>query len=199
MQRAGKRLGLRIARIDRRTLSSDIEMRKLPDGYTVRQLSNTDYEAAVKDAKLNISAEFVETARAQGGFCVGAFYAGKLVSYVWRAFGTTQLEDGFSLVFQKPNRYGYKSLTLPDHRGLRLQDIVILFSDGICIDRGYTCGISYIETHNYASKRSAARRDHEWVGWMVWISHDRFRWCYASRGARAIGIELVDHKSSNGT
>lgn len=194
MQLAAKMFGLRVARINRRTLLSDIDIPELPGGYAVRQLTNADYEAAVKDAKLSTSAEFVETARAQGSFCVGAFYGGELVSYVWRAFGTTLAQDGFSLVLQKPNRYGYKALTLPDHRGLHLQNVITLFSDRTCIEMGYTYAISYIETHNYASILSDARRGNECVGWISWISRGRFRWCYTSRGARAIGVELVDHK-----
>jgi len=62
----------------------------------------------------------------------------------------------------------------------------------VCIDMGYTYGVGYIETHNYASIRSDARRGNKYVGWICWMNLGRLRWCYTSGGARAIGVDLVE-------
>ena len=188
MQFIARLLGLRVARINRRAMISDSDISELPAGYTVRRLTDTDYATAVVDVKLEMDAEFVETARASGSYCMGVFYDSDLVAYAWRAFGNTPADDGFSLTIQKPNCYGYKSLTLPEHRGLHLQNVKSRLSDQDCMKIGYTHTVNYIDTHNYASILSYARLGNECVGWISWISRGRLRWCYTSRGARAIGV-----------
>lgn len=190
MRTIAKNLGLRIAWINRRRLSGDPVIPEIP-GYSVRQLTKEDYQAANADPALEMDEEFTSQALSQGHFCVGAFHDERLVSYVWRAFSATPISDRFLLNFEKPNRYGYKALTLPEHRGRQLQNPIALFSDDLCFRMGFTNAISFIETHNYASIRSDARRGNKHIGWIAWIDRNRLAFCFTSQGARAIGVNLV--------
>ena len=146
--------------------------------------------ARAADSDLDMGADFISHALKQGHFCVGAFYEERLVSYVWRAFGDTKITHRFTLKFGKPNRYGYKALTLPEHRGLHLLNTIALYSDKLCFDLGYTYAIGFIETHNFASIRSDARHGNKHVGWILWMDRKPFVFCYTSKGARAIGVTL---------
>ncbi len=192
MQTTGKLLGLRFAIVHRRPLHPDLPPAEVAPGYVVRELTDADYEAAATTPELDLSAQFIAQARASGGFCMGAFKDDQLVAYTWRAFGDAPGPSQFRLKIKPPLRYGYKGLTLPEHRGLRLQTPISLDSDQTCIDRGYTIGASYIEVDNHASIRSDRRRGGVVVGWMAWMSKGPIRWCYCSPGTRKFGVQLYD-------
>ncbi|MEM1436363.1 MAG: hypothetical protein AAGG11_20100 [Pseudomonadota bacterium] len=89
-------------------------------------------------------------------------------------------------------RYGFKALTLPEHRGRHLQSPISLQSDQTCIDRGCSHGASYIETHNFPSRTGDLRRGASVVGYIIWIGKGSWRWCYTSPGAQRFGVELYD-------
>lgn len=190
MRTIAKNLGLRIAWINRRKFSGDPVVPEIP-GYSVRQLTQEDYQAANADPALEMDEKFTTQALSRSHFCVGAFHNERLVSYVWRAFSATPINERFLLKFEKPNRYGYKALTLPEHRGKRLQNPITLFSDDLCFRMGFTYAISFIETHNYGSIRSDARRGNKHIGWIAWIDRDRLPFSFTSKGARAIGVNLL--------
>jgi hypothetical protein len=191
MQALSKYLRLHVAWINTREINPAGDLPNLPEGYSVRQLSSADYESAIQDPELDMSPDFVSDALGKGDFCVGAFFNDVLVSYIWRALSTTAINDCFSLVVEKPNRYGYKALTLPDHRGKHLPNAIGLFSDKLCFDLGYTRAISFIETHNYASIRSDARRGNRHAGWIAYATLGPIMSCYTSKGARELGVAVV--------
>ncbi len=197
MRAVDKLFGLHVAIVLRRPLRDNIDPPAPAPGYEVRVLTDADYQKAVLNPELDLSYGFIEHALNTGGFCMGAFKDDELVAYVWRAFGDAPGSSQFRLRVTPPLRYGYKALTLPAHRGLRLQSSISLASDQTCIDRGYTTGASYIETDNYASIRSDRRRGAKVVGWIAWLSKGQFRWCYASPGARRFGLTLYDPLKSS--
>lgn len=191
-------LGIRIAYVISRPLHDDLKEPEAPAGYRVRLFTDADYATAIAIPAFNASPEFVAQARAEGGFCLGAFKDDALVASVWRAFGDAPAEQGYRLHVRAPLRYGYKARTLPDHRGLHLQSAISFLSDRHCIERGATTGASYIETHNYPSLRGDFRRGGQTVGWIAWLSRGRLRWCYTSPGSRRFGLELYDPEKASG-
>lgn len=189
MRWLGRRLGLHVAWINTRTMDPDVVVPELPSGYSVRQLTDADYQAALGNPDLDLDEDFVAEARGAGHFCVGAFHHDALVSYTWRAFSPTAINARYTLVFAEPNRYGYKALTLPAYRGKHLQNAIALFSDRLCHELGRTQAVAFIETHNYPSIRSDARRGNRHVGWIVWLDRGP-RLCFTSPGARRAGVTI---------
>ncbi len=196
MRLLGRRLGLRVAWINVRTMDPDVLVPELPPGYHVRQLTDADYQAVVVDTDLALDEDFVARARGQGHFCVGVFHHARLVSYTWRAFSATPINERYSLVIEKPNRYGYKALTLPAYRGKHLQNTIALFSDRLLCEMGYRYGVSYIETHNYPSIRSDARRGNVHAGWIAWLDRGPCL-CFSSPGARRAGVTIARRSGSS--
>ena len=193
MRNIAQYAGLHLAWVNRREIFRDPDVPAVPPSYSVRQLTADDYTSVIKaaDVALEMDEEFVTQVLDQGHFCVGAFYNERLVSYTWRAFSQTPVSDRFSLSIEKPNRYGYKALTLPEHRGKQLQNSINLFSDKLCFDTGYTSAVAFVETHNYASLASDARRGNKQVGWILWRDRHPLDFCYTSKGARGAGVTLV--------
>lgn len=185
-----KVLGFNLAVVHSRPLYADLQDADIAEGYEIRRLTDADYARLPNYPRLNTTAEFIQNTRASGGFCMGAFAGEELVAYVWRAFLDAPAEDGFRLRMAPHLRYGFKALTLKEHRGRHLQSPISLLSDAACIELGCTLGASYVRTHNFASRTSDMRRGCKPVGWLVWINKAGRRWCYSSKGARAFGLEL---------
>lgn len=95
--------------------------------------------------------------------CWGAFLDGKLVAMTWRAYQHVPAGDGLMAGFQTPYRYGLKAYTLPEYRGKHL--LVSNSCDPHCRAKGYTHAISFIETHNFPSRRRQRRRGSSHAGY----------------------------------
>ena len=185
-------LGLKVAVVHSRPLYGDPSGGEVASGYEVRELAEADYARIPLDERFDTPASFIASTRAAGGFCTGAFKDDELVATVWRSFGDAPADNGFRLKFAPHLRYGFKALTLPEHRGLHLQTPMSLQSDQACIERGCSLGASYIETHNFPSRTGDLRRGAQVVGYFVWMSKGPLRWCWSSPGARRFGIKLYD-------
>lgn len=190
MSSLASHLGLSVCIVNLRALHSVDELPPLPEGYSARELTEADYRAACRDPALEMSEAFVTQARQNHGFCVGAFHESALVSYLWRGFKEVAISDSLMLEIPPSTRYGYKALTLPAHRGQHLQHTLALLSDRKCLEMGYTQSASYIETHNFASRRSDARRGNQTIGYLAWMVCGSLRWRYSSPGIKRHGIRL---------
>lgn len=190
MRALEKIIGLNVAVVYSRPLGSSGEATTIAAGYQVRELTESDYGHLPDNPLLYITSEFVDNARSNGGFCMGAFAGDELVAYVWRAFLDAPVTDGVRLRLKPHLRYGYKAMTLIEHRGLHLQSPISLVSDQTCIDRGCKFGASYIATHNYSSRIGDERRGSVQVGWIMWLRKGSLRWCHTTAGAQRFGLEL---------
>lgn len=144
------------------------------------------YEAADNQPELGLTKTFIAEAIARGDLCVGAFVDGRLVAYVWRSYTGAPHRDGLWLDFHKPYRYGYKSFTLPEFRGQHLLDLAV--ADPICSARGFEYGISFIETHNYASIRHSKRAGAIPIGYAGYLKLGKYAWPFRTRGAKRVGF-----------
>ena len=94
---------------------------------------------------------------------------------MWRALGAAPHEGHVFVDVPKPCRYGYKSFTLPDWRGRRIQSQLARSADPWYIARGYTHAIGFIESDNYASLHSNRKHGNRTVGWAVRDVRDAVR------------------------
>ena len=156
--------------------------------FSFRLLTQEELALACEDPRIEISAEFLRAALDRGDLCIGAFDGERLVAYTWRSFKETSHADDLFLSFEKPHRYGYKAFTLPEYRGLRLQECITPVSDQFCIDRGYTHGISFIQTHNYASLTMSLRVGSVPVGLLGYLRIFGRVFTFRSAGARRRGF-----------
>jgi hypothetical protein len=135
-------------------------------GCEVRLATRDELLAAACSTDFGLVPADVDAALARGDICAAAFDDGRIVSYVWRSFSSAKYGDDLWIEISKPYRYGYKAYTAPEYRGRHLQNSVALFTDHLCAERGYTHSLSLIETHNYPSLQSEARRHSQLVGWV---------------------------------
>ena len=177
-------IGLRLFRIHVREHYRDVAIPDLPPGYSMRLLSRDDLKTASANPELDLVEAYYLPSLARGDLCVGAYFGDELVSYVWRAFVPTPAEDDFWFEFHPPLRYGYKAYTLPSHRGKHLQHPIALLTEELCLERGFTHALSYIEVFNYASIISDQRRNNRLHGYAGYVGFGRFRMPFRSPGAK---------------
>ena len=182
--------GLNITHLLIRRINPDVDVPALPDGYTMRFLDNRSLQAAVNNPELKLSSSFLEQTQANGDYCVGAFVNDDLVAYVWRSHTSTLVHSTLKLCFPNDMRYGYKALTMEQHRGLRLQNSISLSTERHDYEQGRTHALSFIATHNYASIISDKRRGNVVFGKLIWISNRWINWGFVSPSAARKGIRV---------
>lgn len=173
-----------LCRIHSRTLRKESSASSLAGNITVRLAVRAELIRAAETISDQLSEDFIDSAISRGDLCVAAFDESTIVSFAWISFSTAPLGDGLWIGFEKPYRYGYNSYTRPEYRGRWLQSHVILFADQICIDRGYTHAITYVETHNYPAIRSGQRRNSRLVGFAGYIKLFGKVFPFRTRGAK---------------
>ena len=150
---------LTLCRIHVRPLQATAVEDELPDGVSIRRATRNDLLLAVEEMPNELSLDFINDALDRGDFCAGAFDGPHMVSFVWRSFSTAPHLDGLWVAFEKPYRYGYKAYTRPEYRGRHLIKSVTEYTDKLCIERGFTRGIGFVKTDNFASL--AAEKKHK--------------------------------------
>ena len=138
----------------------------------------------------------VEAALSRGDICAAAFRNDRMVAYTWRSFSTAPHVDGLWVEFERPYRYGYKMFTHPDCRGQHLQEAIGGLTDAMCIERGYTRSISFVETHNYPSVATDLRRGNRRVGWAGYLKLFGWVFPFRSPGARRHTFRFVRCKKA---
>jgi len=138
---------------------------ELENGFEIRLMSHEELLKYCDDPELYLEKDMINEAFARGDICVAALYHGDIVSYDWRAFTATPHMHGVWVDFKKGYRYGYKAFTRPKFRRKRLHHVASLFTDKMMLERGISRGIAFIETHNYPSLISNAKRGNECIGY----------------------------------
>jgi hypothetical protein len=157
-------------------------------GCSLRVATREEQLRAASHPAQQMTPEFVDYALSRGGICTAAFDGDDMVAYVWRAFVPTRHNEDLWLTFGPPYRYGYKALTLPAWRGRHLQEMMGCVGERLCIERGRTRSIGFIETHNYASLASAKRIGDETIGVIGYLRIAGRVFPFRSPGARRAGF-----------
>ncbi len=139
-----------------------------PEHITIRQATVEDLEKVVQKPELEISGEFVKSALATEDRCFAAFVNEDMVAYTWRTRQSAPHEDvGVSV--KPPYCYGYKGLTLPDFRGLRLNSHVNHAANVSYLAEGFTHFLTFASVYNTSSLRAMKKSaGYERIGYMVY-------------------------------
>ncbi len=167
-----------------------------PDGYTARFVGEEELLEYCGNQELQLSPKAVAGAFARGDVCTGMFHQGTLVAYMWRSTSLAPHTDRVSVETRKPYRYGYKALTLPAYRGRHLPEYLAPVSGPYYIERGYPLSIGFVETHNFASRRSERRRGSYAVGFAGYLTLFNRTFTFRTWGVRATGFRFVARRSS---
>ena len=101
----------------------------------------------------------MEAALARGDVCVAAFEANQLVSYNWRAVrGPVRHTANWEVIWDPGLVYRYKALTMPDYRGLHINETLAKTINRHLAKQGYLMGLSFVECTNLSSMRTLQRK-----------------------------------------
>lgn len=180
---------IRLYQISSRSLDAATPPTETP-ADEIRFATREDLVTAAQQIPEELSVEFIDQALGRGDQCLAAFKDNMIVSFGWRAYGGDAPHTSKIWVrVRPPYRYGYKSYTRPEFRGLHIMDA--RRHDSECISRGFTKGISFIETHNLPSlRRSWRRADKDLIGYAGHINLFGTHFFFRTPGVRRAGFEF---------
>jgi hypothetical protein len=171
--------------------------RPLPE-LTFRKLTATELLEAAEDPDLDLDLDpqFIREATARGDLAWGAFEHDRLVGYTWRASSQAPFADGVWVRVPTPFQYGYKSYTLPSHRGLGIYPATGRVADQESLELGYPAMLHLVDIANIASLRAANQLGSRTAGYAGYLKLFGRRLTFRSPGARAIGVQLYVPRSA---
>lgn len=190
MRRLQRWLGFRLFVVHTRPLDPDPLQLALSAGCSVRILSEAELIEFSVDSALGLASDSIRRDNARGNLCFGYLEQAALVSYTWVATKATPAEGGLWIRFSEGYRYSYRALTVPSHRGRRLQLHIVHASDRWQAARGCRYNIDYIDTLNLpsiAADRRYGNRPVGYAGYAKWFGRMRL---FRSPGVKAIGFEF---------
>ncbi|HLB83060.1 MAG TPA: hypothetical protein VJJ54_08210 [Gemmatimonadales bacterium] len=129
----------------------------VPAGMTAGFLDGATLRRMASEAKYDLTPEFVDDALSKGDECYGIFDGGQPAAYGWYARSPTLMSDRLCVQVDPSYVYMYKGLTLDAYRGRRLHAIGKTRALAAYQARGYKGMVSYIESDNVDSLKSAYR------------------------------------------
>jgi len=130
---------------------------ELPTGMTADFLDRETLRRMTAEAKYDLTAEFLDDALAKGDECYAIVDGAEPAAYGWYAHSPTRMSDGMLVQFDPAYVYMYKGLTLDAYRGRRLHAIGMTRALAAYRARGFKGLVSYIESDNLNSLKSAYR------------------------------------------
>lgn len=188
MRRASRYLGLVHCIVVMRPLQEDAP--PPDDGREYRLLTRQELLRFCEDPELDLDREQVAASLDRGDTCAGCLEEGQLLGYMWRAYEPNPHSGNLYVEFADHCRYGYKSLTRPEHRGKRIQTNLVRSTEHQA-ETGRTHSIGFIRSDNYPSLRSARFSGNQVVGFAGYWKPGRRAYCYRSPGARKAGFRFV--------
>jgi len=130
---------------------------ELPPGMSGDFLDRETLRRMSSDPQQDLTPEFLDDALAKGDQCYAIVDGGQPVAYGWYAHSSTLISDGMHVYFDPAYIYMYKGLTLDAYRGRRLHAIGMTRALAAYQARGFKGLVSYIESDNLMSIKSAHR------------------------------------------
>ena len=126
--------------------------------YDAKLIDERALREFARDARNEMSREFLGEALARGDQCYGIVDHGRLAAYGWYAFGPTPIGiPGVVLHYRRGYVYMYKGFTHPDYRGQRLHAVGMTRALAHYLATGYKGIVSYVESTNFDSLKSCFR------------------------------------------
>lgn len=142
----------------------------------------------------DLDREFLETVRARGDVCIANFRHDELVGFAFVSFTRARASAQLDVLVPKGFQYVYKGWTHPDYRRANLGAARVYLRHGLLRENHGQRGISYVETHNYASLLHGYRHPRErslLMGFCGSITVFGREIPFNSRRARWVGFEMV--------
>ncbi|MEM9622267.1 MAG: hypothetical protein AAF993_11490 [Pseudomonadota bacterium] len=163
----------------------------VPDGEHARRVVEADWPGVCAEPQADISREFLDAALARGDVCIGYFVGTALVSYFWCGFSRVPAQAGLEVCVPSGYSYAYKALTVPDHRGRHLQQILTEVNDAMLINAGLRHNIEYIEVDNYAQLKASARYGNTTLGQAGYFRWGPYVHPFRTRGVARVGFAFA--------
>lgn len=190
--------GLHLYAVQASPSDSGGEMPRLPPEIDVRILAPAIIRDHVGRDGLDFRRESVEAALARGDVCVGAFAGEQLVSYSWRATrGPVPHTPEWDVVWNPGLVYRYKALTLPNYRGLHINEALAKTIDRHLAKQGHLVGVSFVEVVNLPSMRTLARKGRRRVGYAGYFQRFGLHIPFRTTGCRAYGFAFRHSSDAN--
>lgn len=133
--------------------------------YTPAFLTEETVRRFAQDPESGMSEGFVDEALAKGDECFAILDGPALASYGWYSIQPTRIDPPeLFLRFDREHVYMYKGFTHPRYRGQRLHAIGMTIALEHYLSEGYQGLVSYIESNNFDSLKSAYRMGYEPFG-----------------------------------
>lgn len=130
---------------------------EVPPGMSGDFLDRETLRRMSADPQQDVTPEFLDEALAKGDECYAIVDGARSVAYGWYAQSPTLMSDGMRVYFDPAYIYMYKGLTLEAYRGRRLHAIGMTRALAAYQARGFKGLVSYIESDNLMSIKSAHR------------------------------------------
>jgi hypothetical protein len=186
LQRVERYLGIHVWAIFLRPAYRSFELGPEYSQFEFRCLTEADLRSAAADPQLAMTSAFIDAALARGDACFGAWHEGRLIAYLWRSVTAAPLFDDLWIrIDLQPQFYGYKTLVLPQYRGLRLFQVLRALFDPQYVEHGLTEGVSYVAVRNLPSIASVELDPElDRIGYAVVFAPDRYRGALLTGRAR---------------
>jgi hypothetical protein len=155
-----------------------------------RRIEPDELDELTGDANLLLDEDFVAAARARGDIAFGAFDGARLVAYVWRSTTSAPHTEEVWVRAKPPYCYSYKSFAVHEYRGKRIVPGLVLYSDHVMRELGYTYRVGIIALSNFASLAmgpSLESKNIGHLGYLLWFGRPFF---FRSRAVADIGLEM---------
>lgn len=170
-------------------------MPQLPPEVEIRLLDATEIRSYVDRAGLDLRSDSVDAALARGDVCVGAFVAHQLVSYSWRVFrGPVPHNADWGVIWNPGLVYRYKALTLPEYRGLRINEALAKTVDRHLAKQGHEVGLSFVEMTNVSWMRTLTRKGRRRIGFAGYLQRFGLYIPFRTAGCGSYGFRFYHRK-----
>jgi hypothetical protein len=160
--------------------------------FTADFLSETVIRQFASDPENGMSRDFVDEALAKGDVCYGIMDGAVLLSYGWYSIQQTRIDPPeVFLDFNKNYVYMYKGFTHPRYRGLRLHAIGMTLALEYYRSKGSKGIVSYIESDNFDSLKSALRMGYRPFGSIYLAQVFGRTLSYSTVGCKKFGFRAV--------
>jgi hypothetical protein len=185
------RLQLDLCRVLARPFGAALRTLQRDGRIALRALTEPEALAWCGDPELELKPDQVQAAFGRGEVCLGAFDGGRLVGYVWLAYGPAPHTGGMWVQFDPRGRYTYKKFVRPAYRGRKVAHGLSALGDAPAFARGREFSLHFVALGNRASLKSALRSGSRTVGYAGVLRCGQLSMPFRSPGARRYGFRFA--------
>lgn len=170
---------------------TDLAMPELEPGYTTRAVEPAELLPWADRPGYGLATSFLEQAQAQGALAVANFHHGELVGYGFVARERAPVTEQIDVSVEDRLVYRYKAWTHPEHRRKHLSHARGRLNKTLFPLKAGGRTVSYVETHNYASRLNRADVRPESVGHCGYFRWFGREWPFTLPGPKRAGFRLI--------